>query len=60
MTADGRRVEAVEIVGAPTKIEPVAQAFRPAGFHGAGTVAFEEDILTPEGVSYSASYRVVA
>jgi hypothetical protein len=47
---------AVENVGAPTKIVPVAQAFRPAGFHRTGTIAIEENNLTPEGVSY----RVVA
>jgi hypothetical protein len=43
---------AVEIVGAPTEIRPVAQAVSPAAFLHRGVIAIEEKNLTLERVSY--------
>jgi hypothetical protein len=43
-------------VGAPTKIRPVAQTFRPEGFPRPGAPAIDCKFLTPKG----ASYRVAA
>jgi hypothetical protein len=42
----------VENVGAPTKIGPAVQAFRPEGFRYSGTIVIERKSLAPEGVSY--------